>query len=135
VVSSMGANPQSRAFYLRVKGEMEAAVKDPGYTSIGIFRPSLIAGGRRESRLGERVALWLARLVSPLLVGLVKEIPAQLSHHDRSSDAPPCLPPSGRKCSHSIVRNTRGSAIEKAGRYFLLVGPAIKRARVHSDSQ
>jgi uncharacterized protein YbjT (DUF2867 family) len=69
VVSSMGANPQSRAFYLRVKGEMEEAVKALGYPSLGIFRPSLIAGRRRESRLGERVALWLAKLMSPLLVG------------------------------------------------------------------
>jgi uncharacterized protein YbjT (DUF2867 family) len=73
VVSSMGANPQSRAFYLRVKGEMEEAVKAFGYPSLGIFRPSLIAGRRRESRLGERVALWLAKLISPLLVGPLKK--------------------------------------------------------------
>jgi uncharacterized protein YbjT (DUF2867 family) len=73
VVSSMGANPQSRAFYLRVKGEMEEAVKALGYPSIGIFRPSLIVGRRRESRLGERVALWLAKLISPLLVGPLKK--------------------------------------------------------------
>jgi uncharacterized protein YbjT (DUF2867 family) len=73
VVSSMGANPQSRAFYLRVKGEMEEAVKALGYPSIGIFKPSLIAGRRRESRLGERVALWLAKLISPLLVGPPKK--------------------------------------------------------------
>jgi uncharacterized protein YbjT (DUF2867 family) len=69
----MGANPQSRAFYLRVKGEMEEAVKALGYPSLGIFRPSLIAGRRRESRLGERVALWLAKLITPLLVGPLKK--------------------------------------------------------------
>lgn len=72
VVSSMGANPQSRAFYLRVKGEMEQAVEALRYPSLGIFRPSLIAGRRRESRFGERVALWLAKLMTPLLVGPLK---------------------------------------------------------------
>jgi uncharacterized protein YbjT (DUF2867 family) len=73
VISSMGADAQSRAFYLHVKGEMEEAVKALGYASLGIFRPSFIASRRREFRLGERFALWLAKLVSPLLVGRLKK--------------------------------------------------------------
>ena len=61
VVSSLGANPRSRIFYSRVKGEMEEAVGTLGFTSVVIARPSLLTGERttlrQRARLGERVAL------------------------------------------------------------------------------
>jgi uncharacterized protein YbjT (DUF2867 family) len=67
VVSALGANARSRVFYNRVKGEMEAAVRASGVPKVYVFRPSLLAGPRREFRLGERAGLALANILGPLL--------------------------------------------------------------------
>lgn len=56
LVSSMSADEGSRNFYLRTKGEIEAAVSRLGYESVSIVRPSLLLGARKEVRPGERVA-------------------------------------------------------------------------------
>lgn len=56
-VSSMGADPHSKVFYSRVKGELESAVAALGFPTAIAFRPSLLAGERTESRFGERLAL------------------------------------------------------------------------------
>jgi uncharacterized protein YbjT (DUF2867 family) len=56
-VSAMGADPRSKVFYSRVKGELEQAVAGLGYRSVVAFRPSLLAGDRQQHRLGERAAL------------------------------------------------------------------------------
>jgi len=67
VVSALGADPGSRVFYNRVKGEMQAAVTLLGYTSVVIAQPSLLLGDRaalgQPSRIGE---VWAARLLGPL---------------------------------------------------------------------
>jgi uncharacterized protein YbjT (DUF2867 family) len=63
LVSSLGANARSSNFYQRTKGEVEDAVARLGYPQLTVVRPSLIddEGQRQESRMGERVALSLAR--------------------------------------------------------------------------
>jgi len=53
LVSSVGADPRSRVFYLRVKGEVETAIRSLGYPSITIVRPAMLLGDRTEFRLGE----------------------------------------------------------------------------------
>jgi uncharacterized protein YbjT (DUF2867 family) len=53
LVSAVGADPRSRVFYSRVKGDVEAAVRAVGYPSLTIVRPSLLLGDRAEFRLGE----------------------------------------------------------------------------------
>lgn len=63
LVSSLGADPGARAFYPRVKGEVERAIVNLGYRSTTIARPSLLLGARREFRLGERVASRLGFLL------------------------------------------------------------------------
>ena len=68
LVSAIGADPYSRMFYSRVKGEAEAAVRQLPYRAIQIFRPSLLLGERTEFRLGERIATLLTPLVNPLLI-------------------------------------------------------------------
>ena len=55
-LSSLGASPSSPFFYSRVKGEMEAGLRQQGWPSLAILRPSLIAGERAESRPLERVS-------------------------------------------------------------------------------
>lgn len=69
LVSAVGADPASRNFYLRTKGEAEAAVRGAGYARVEIARPSFLTGPRRESRIGEAVAIPVATLLAPLLVG------------------------------------------------------------------
>jgi len=56
LVSSVDANPASRSFYLRVKGELEAAIEGLGFRSVTVIRPSLLLGDRNEFRLTEEVA-------------------------------------------------------------------------------
>lgn len=60
LVSSVGASSASRGFYLRVKGELEAAIVALGFPSVTVVRPSLLLGDRKEFRLGEEVAMRLS---------------------------------------------------------------------------
>ncbi|WP_375416483.1 NAD-dependent epimerase/dehydratase family protein [uncultured Hymenobacter sp.] len=69
VVSSLGADARSRVYYTRVKGEMEATVRQTAFRAIHIFRPSLLLGARATPRLAERISAALLALTRPLLVG------------------------------------------------------------------
>jgi uncharacterized protein YbjT (DUF2867 family) len=68
-VSSVGASPQSKHFYLRVKGEVEEALVGLGFTSLDILQPSALIGWRREPRLLELATMAVAPLVNPFLTG------------------------------------------------------------------
>jgi uncharacterized protein YbjT (DUF2867 family) len=61
IVSALGASRSSPFFYSRVKGEVEQALRGMGWPSLAIFRPSVIAGERGESRPLERVSEHLLR--------------------------------------------------------------------------
>ncbi len=67
VVSALGADPRSRVFYNRVKGEMQQAVAALGYASTIIAQPSLLVGDRaalgQPARSGEE---WAKRLLRPV---------------------------------------------------------------------
>ncbi len=52
-----------------MKGEVETAVRQLPYLGVQIFRPSFLMGNRAEGRLAERIALPIARVVAPLLIG------------------------------------------------------------------
>jgi uncharacterized protein YbjT (DUF2867 family) len=69
VVSAIGADTESAFYYSKVKGEMEAAVRQVPFRAIHIFRPSLLLGSRAKPRLGERLGGWVLKLVGPLLRG------------------------------------------------------------------
>lgn len=69
LISAIGADPESRVFYSRVKGEAEAAVRALPYRAVQIFRPGLLLGKRSEFRLGERIAMLAVPLLHPFLVG------------------------------------------------------------------
>ena len=56
VISAMGADPGSRIFYNKVKGEMEAEVLKQEIPRTYILQPSLIGGKRSEKRFGEQLA-------------------------------------------------------------------------------
>jgi len=69
VMSSVGADPRSRNFYLRTKGEMEQELEELGFESLDILQPSLLLGWRTDMHpLG--LAAWvLVPLMNPLLLG------------------------------------------------------------------
>ncbi|MCP3950693.1 MAG: hypothetical protein GY697_00510 [Desulfobacterales bacterium] len=75
LVSAKGAAPDSRVFYNRVKGELEAAVSGLGFESLSIFRPSLLKGKRREFRAGEEVGNFLAGVFSIVIPAQWKPTP------------------------------------------------------------
>ena len=67
MVSAMGANPRSSVFYNRVKGDIEAALGALAYRAVWIFRPSFLAGDRKEPRPGERLALAISKRLAFLI--------------------------------------------------------------------
>ena len=54
LVSSAGADKDSKLFYPRIKGELDEAVKKLSFDRITIMRPSILEGDRQESRPGYR---------------------------------------------------------------------------------
>jgi len=77
LVSAMGADPHSRVFYNRVKGELEAAILTLEFDSVSIFRPSLLLGDRREFRLGEALGQILGRRLAFIIPKAYRPIHAQ----------------------------------------------------------
>jgi uncharacterized protein YbjT (DUF2867 family) len=69
VVSAVGADPKSKNFYLRTKGEMEEALAGVGFTSLDILQPSLLLGWRGEIRPLELLGSAFAPLINPFLTG------------------------------------------------------------------
>jgi uncharacterized protein YbjT (DUF2867 family) len=61
IVSALGASRSSPFFYSRVKGETEEGLRQLGWPSLAILRPSVIAGDRAESRPLERLSEHLLR--------------------------------------------------------------------------
>ena len=69
-VSSVGADPRSRNFYLRTKGEMERALAGLAFERLDILRPGLLRGERgAERRPGERLGIILSPVVNLFLRG------------------------------------------------------------------
>ncbi|WP_163338518.1 hypothetical protein [Desulfopila sp. IMCC35008] len=73
VTSSLGANPNSKVFYNRIKGEMEQTLEQLGYPCLRIIRPSLLLGSREEFRLGEKMGEFLALILIPFLQGSLEK--------------------------------------------------------------
>ncbi len=48
IITSAAANPDSKNFYLSVKGEVEKALEGMGFTSLDIVQPGLLLGFRKE---------------------------------------------------------------------------------------
>jgi uncharacterized protein YbjT (DUF2867 family) len=72
LVSSVGADPASRNFYLSVKGEAEAAVNKRAFRAVHVLRPGLLLGDRQESRPAEALFRALAPITNPLMVGRLR---------------------------------------------------------------
>jgi uncharacterized protein YbjT (DUF2867 family) len=78
LVSSSSADPRSRIFYTRIKGELDRDVQKLGFERVRILRPSLL-GGRPEARGGERLASTLLRALNALgIARKYREIPGSV---------------------------------------------------------
>jgi uncharacterized protein YbjT (DUF2867 family) len=70
LVSSAGADPLGKAFYLRVKGETETAVTRLRFRRLDVLRPGLLRGRRSNDRRPlERLAILASPVVDLLLHG------------------------------------------------------------------
>ncbi len=69
LVSSIGANTKSKAFYTRTKGETEQDIINLDFDHTCIFRPSLILGNRKEKRIIEKTFMAVWKVINPVLSG------------------------------------------------------------------
>jgi len=77
LVSAIGASVESSFFYARVKGELERDVREIGFRSLTILRPSIIEGERDEVRLAESLVLKLSHFLAPVLPKRFRVNPAR----------------------------------------------------------
>ena len=76
LISSLGANANSKIFYNSVKGKIENAIKNIGFNSFYIFRPSILLGNRNEFRLGEKIMQMIMKPFSKIMIGSMKKYAA-----------------------------------------------------------
>ncbi|WDS38177.1 NAD-dependent dehydratase [Pseudoxanthomonas sp.] len=75
--SAAGADPDSRFFYNRVKGNLERDLEALGYVSLTLVRPGLIGGERAGRRTGEHLAGIALRALGPVLPRRMRVNPAE----------------------------------------------------------
>lgn len=68
-VSSVGADPMSKNFYLKVKGETEQALARLHIPRLDILRPGLLRGPREELRPAEKLGMLASPLIDLFLHG------------------------------------------------------------------
>jgi uncharacterized protein YbjT (DUF2867 family) len=74
--SSIGANPKARAFYMRVKGEVEQRLISLAFPSLTLVRPSGILGPRKPHRAWEARTIRVFHSLRPLLPRHYRVVPA-----------------------------------------------------------
>lgn len=113
LISSVGADPASKNFYLRVKGETEQAVGKLGYSRYDVLRPGLLRGPRAERRVAEGLAQIASPVADLLMHGSFRKY--------RSIKA------------ETIARAIIGLTREKAAGRFVFEHDAILRAARRGD--
>lgn len=77
IVSSTGADSLSNSFYLKLKGELEEALRKISIPAVSIFRPSILLGKRNEFRLGETIGKTVMSALSFLIPDKYKPVHAK----------------------------------------------------------
>ena len=81
MVSSLGADALSSVFYSRVKGETERDIAAIGLPKSIFMRPSILRGERQEVRTGEKLGIFVGRVIAPLFIGSLRKYrPIQADH-------------------------------------------------------
>ena len=109
MVSSSGANPRAKNFYMRTKGETEEAVSKLGLTRVDILRPGLLKGARQDDL---RPLEAIAQVASPVLDPLLPD--KWQGYRSISADL--------------VCEAAMGLALRKAAGRFTHDNEAIKRA-------
>jgi uncharacterized protein YbjT (DUF2867 family) len=73
-VSALYANPKSSGDYVRFKGLVEEELKRLNFPKLSVMRPSFLMGDRKEKRAGEKIGIFIFKLLSPLLLGPLKKM-------------------------------------------------------------
>ena len=73
-ISSGYADPKSSGDYLKFKGEVEEELRRLNFPKLGIMRPSFLLGDRKEKRTGEKIGIFVFKLLSPLFLGPLKKM-------------------------------------------------------------
>jgi len=73
LVTSIGANADSKNFYLKTKGKLENEIKTMGFDSVNIFQPGLLLGNRDEIRPLEFLGQYGSYLLNMTLLGSAKK--------------------------------------------------------------
>jgi uncharacterized protein YbjT (DUF2867 family) len=73
IISAVGANSQSKTFYLRLKGEVEEALQTIGLKAVHIMQPAMLLGDRKEQRIVEQIIEVPMKLLSGLLSGTLRK--------------------------------------------------------------
>lgn len=73
MLGSVGANAQSRSFYLRVKGELRDALIALNFERLSLFQPSMILTPTNRYGLSQAVTLALWPALSHLLIGPLRK--------------------------------------------------------------
>jgi len=73
-VSALYANSKSLGNYVKFKGLVEEELKELNFPKLAILRPSFLIGDRKEKRVGEKIGIFVFKLLSPLLLGPLKKM-------------------------------------------------------------
>ena len=73
VISAMGADPESRVFYNKVKGEMERDVLAIKPNDTYFLETALLAADREEKRTAEKIGIAVFKVLNPFLIGPLKK--------------------------------------------------------------
>lgn len=73
-ISSGMANSKHSGDYLRFKGLVEEELQKLNFNHLSILRPSFLLGKRKENRIGERIGIFVFKLLSPFFIGSLKRM-------------------------------------------------------------
>ena len=59
---------------MKFKGLVEEELKRLNFYKLGILRPSFLMGKRKENRVGEKIGIFIFKLLSPLFFGPIKKM-------------------------------------------------------------
>lgn len=76
LVSAIGADPGSRLFYPRIKGQLEQDLKQLSLPGLHIFQPAIILGERGEQRWAEALGKAFFQGIGPLIPRRYRAMPA-----------------------------------------------------------
>ena len=73
-ISSGMANSKHSGDYLRFKGLVEEELQKLNFNHLSILRPSFLLGKRKENRIGEKLGIFVFKLLSPFFIGSLKRM-------------------------------------------------------------